>query len=32
MKFKTNKNDVTRACELANRLIAKGWRCWFSIN
>ena len=31
-KFKVNKVDVTRACELANRLIAKGLRCWFSIN
>ena len=32
MKFKVNKNDVARACELANRLMTKGLRCWFSIN
>tara|TARA_R100001244_G_scaffold120906_1_gene90537 strand:+ start:147 stop:473 length:327 start_codon:yes stop_codon:yes gene_type:complete len=31
-KFKVNENDVTRACDLANKLIAKGLRCWFSIN
>ena len=32
MKFKASENDVTRACDLANRIIAKGWKCWFSIN
>ncbi len=32
MTFIANKTDVTKACELANKLIAKGWRCWFSIN
>ena len=32
MKFKANKNDVANACDLAKRLVAKGWRCWFSIN
>ena len=32
MTFKVNKIDVTRACELANKLIAKDWRVWFSIN
>lgn len=32
MKFKVNENDVTRACDLANKLISKDWRCWFSIN
>jgi hypothetical protein len=31
-KFKVNEVDVTRACGLANKLIAKGLRCWFSIN
>ena len=32
MTFKVNKTDVTRACDLANRLTGRGWRCWFSIN
>lgn len=32
MIFKVNKLDVTKACELANKLIAKDWRVWFSIN
>ena len=31
-KFKVHENDITRACDLANKLISKGWRCWFSMN
>ena len=30
-KFKVNKNDTARACELASKLVSKGVRCWFSI-
>ena len=31
-KFKVNKNDVANACDLANRLLKRDWRVWFSIN
>ena len=31
-KFKTNKNDIKRACELANKLFENGKEVWFSID
>ena len=31
-KFKVNKHDVANACDLANRLLKRDWRVWFSIN
>ena len=31
-KFKTNENDIKRACELANKLFENGKKVWFSID
>ena len=31
-KFKTNENDIKRACELANKLFKNGKKVWFSID
>ena len=31
-KFKTNENDIKRACELANKLFENGKEVWFSID
>ena len=31
-KFKTNENDIKRACELANKLFENGKKVWLSID
>ena len=31
-KFKVSDNEVAQACDLANRIVKRGWHCWISIN